>query len=156
MAIIVICNLNKTDSMDSADFLEITKDDEKVILEYLDKETNNIARSSEGKMYSAFKLLGTEKNKIYIWLVKIEYLKKGGQITHMGGGAVSLPVVLYARKDENGILITRHKFPSDGVHYGKSIMKLFPLKVREKFSDIDYDEKERLKEITLIRAKDDL
>ncbi|MDN5316849.1 MAG: hypothetical protein PWR08_973, partial [Thermoanaerobacterium sp.] len=35
-------------------------------------KTNDIAYPNKGKMYSAFELLGTDKDKIYIWLVKEE------------------------------------------------------------------------------------
>jgi len=79
LSIIIIfagCGEIKTDATNE---LKITPDDEKTIQEYCDMKTDDIARASEGKMYSAFKILGTDKDKIYIWLVKREYSKSEWQ-----------------------------------------------------------------------------
>jgi hypothetical protein len=76
--------------------LKITQNDKKIILNYLDTKTNDIAYPSKGKMYSAFELLGTDKDKIYIWLVKEEYIKTGTNLER--GQGVSLPVVLKIKK----------------------------------------------------------
>jgi len=142
------CNLTKTDATNT---LKITQNDEKVVLEYLDTKTNDIAYSGRGKMYSAFKVLGTDQDKIYIWLVKVEYFNIGDNITHEGGDAVSVPVVLNIKKIDKGITIISHNFPEDGTNYGKSVKRLFPPNI--KFPD--YDEKIKLKEVTKVRAEED-
>jgi hypothetical protein len=144
------CNSTKAEATNN---LKITRNDEKVILEYLDMKTKDIANSSKGKMYSTFKLLGTDDDRIYIWLVKKEYLKKEGQNTPGSGSVVSLPVVLFVNKGEKGISITSHNTPPDGANFGKAVSRLFPTNIREKFPDSDA--KDKLVETTLIRATED-
>ena len=139
--------------VNSANIVKITQNDEKTILDYLDTKTQDIANSSKGKVYSAFKIIGTEQDKIYIWLVKKEYFKKEGLSYLEDGSVVSLPVVLYAKRNESGISVIGHKFPPDGVDYGKKVTRLFPPYIRKEFPD--YDVKDKLIEDTLIRAKKD-
>jgi len=121
------CNVSKKQSTDT---LKFTQDDEKRILEYLDTKTNNIAYSKKGKMYSAFKLLGTERNKIYMWVSKVEYFKLENTITHENGDAVSLPIVLDIEKSGNSFIITGHNIPEDGENFGKSTKSLFPSNIK--------------------------
>jgi hypothetical protein len=68
LAIIIIftgCNSTRRDVDNNT--IKITQNDEKVILEYLDTKTDDIAYPSKGnKTYSAFNLLGTDIDKIYI------------------------------------------------------------------------------------------
>lgn len=134
----------------SHEIIKITENDEKVILEYLDKKTNDIAKpiKANGKMYSSFKLLGTDQNEIYIWLVKMEYTKIGEQVSNEGN-AVSVPVVLKVNKNNKGISIISHKYPEDGINYGKNIKRLFPSNL--KFPD--YEDKAKLEEVTKDRAE---
>ena len=134
----------------SHEIFKITENDEKVILEYLDKKTNDIAKpiKSNDKMYSAFKLLGTDQYKIYIWLVKMEYTKIGKQVSNEGN-AVSVPVVLKINKNNKGISIISHKYPEDGASYGKNIKSLFPSNI--KFPD--YEDKAKLEVVTKDRAE---
>lgn len=134
------------------DPIKITENDKKVILEYLDTKTNDIARPSRGKMYSAFKLLGTDQDKVYIWLVKLEYFKVGNKITHEDGDAVGTPVVLYIKKNDKGISITKHKYPEEGEYWGKSVKRLFPPNIRFP----DYNDKVNLEKITKSRAEENL
>lgn len=131
--------------------VKLTQADEEKILEYLDHKTDDIASAQMGKMYSAFKLLGSNKDKLYIWVSKVEYLNITGKLTHEGGDAVSLPVVLEIKKTDNGFNIISHKYPKDGKDYGKSLNKLFP-------SNIKYptnEERLTLDNTTKARAEDD-
>lgn len=135
----------------STETLEITQTDEKIILDYLDNQTNDLASPHRGRMYSAFNLLGTRRNKIYLWVTKIEYLQAGGKITHEGGDAVSSHVVLYVKKTGKNFRILSHKFPDDGENYFKSLKKLFPPDIQSP----NYDDNLKLKEITRTRAEED-
>lgn len=136
----------------STETLEITQADEKIILDYLDNETNDLASPHRGKMYSAFNLLGTSRNKIYLWVTKIEYLQVGDKITHEGGDAVSSHVVLYVKKTGKNFRILSHKFPDDGENYVKSLKKLFPPNILRP----NYDDNLKLEEITRTRAEEDM
>ncbi|MFU0782398.1 MAG: hypothetical protein ACFWT2_04785 [Thermoanaerobacterium thermosaccharolyticum] len=101
-------------------------------------------------MYSAFELLGTDKDKIYIWLVKEEYIKTGTNLER--GQGVSLPVVLKIKKSSKGISIISHDFPKDGVNHNKDVKKLFPANIRFP----NNEEIKNLVKVTETRAEEDL
>ena len=79
---------------DSSDSLIITKNGEKAIYEYLDTKTNDISRPDTGKMYSAFEILGTDTDRIYLLVLKEEVIRQDGNNVKKTN-IVSLPVVLY-------------------------------------------------------------
>lgn len=144
------CGEIKTDATNA---LKITPNDEKTIQKYCDTKTDDID-SSEGKRYSAFELLGTDKDRIYIWLIKTVYIKNEGQDdTPESGSSVSLPVVLYIKNDGKGITIISHKWPHDGKDWGRDVVRLFPPNIRKIFPEDDA--KEKLIEGMLIRATED-
>lgn len=134
--------------------LKITKEDEKAILEYLDTKTNDISSPRAGKMYSAFEVLGMDSNKIYIWMLKEEYLKQGSEIKMTNG--VSLPVVLNIEVVEDKIEIKSHKFPEDGEGNGESIKKLFPENVRKVLSNNHNERVTKLEETIMNRVKEQI
>lgn len=155
LIIIVIVFIFTFMNKDSTNISEISKDDEKQILEYLDTKTNDISRPSKGKngkLYSSYKLLGIEQNKIYIWLVKEEYV--GDKSI---GNVVACPVVLYVKKDNHKILIKKHSFSEDGINYGKSIQKFFPENIREIMSgEIDSKDTDELRNNIKMRVQENL
>lgn len=136
----------------SSNSLKITKDDEKVILEYLDKKTNDISSPRGGKMYSAFDILGTDSNRIYIWMLKEECLKQGNEVKMTNG--VSLPVVLNIEIVTNKIVIKSHKFPGDGEGNGESIKRLFPANVINLMSNNHNERVTQLEEAIQRRIKE--
>lgn len=124
--------------------LEITKIDEKTISEYLNTKTDDILAATDGRVYSSFTILGTDKDRIYLWLLKEEYIKKDNDITLQSG--VSLPVVLYIKNDSNKIEIISHKIPADGAEHEETMRKLFPRNIRNK---INHNNNERAKSLEL-------
>jgi hypothetical protein len=148
--IIVFAGCNSNQKIITTNPLKITQNDKKIILNYLDTKTNDIAYPSKGKMYSAYELLGTDKDKIYIWLVKEEYIKAGTNLER--GQGVSLPVVLKIKKSSKGISIISPDFPKDGVNYNKDVKKLFPANIR-------FPNNEEIKNLVKVietRAEEDL
>ncbi|MEW9095481.1 MAG: hypothetical protein AB2417_10410 [Clostridiaceae bacterium] len=137
---------------DSSNTLEITQTDEKIIQEYLDTKTNDISSPYRGgKMYSAFRILGTDSNKIYVWMLKYENLKQSNELTN----GVSIPIVLYIETKGDKIEIDNHKYPKDGVEYGRSLGKLFPQNVRDEMSNNNNELIGQLEEIIRNRIKSD-
>ena len=137
---------------DASNTLKITQADEKMIQEYLDTKTNDIsAPYQKGEMYSAFKILGTDSNKIYVWMLKYEYLGQGKEPTNGG----SIPIVLYIEGKGDEIEIKNHKYPKDGQEYGKSLKKLFPQNVIEKMNNNHNELIDQLEEIIQNRIKED-
>lgn len=134
--------------------ITITKADEKTIEEYINTKTDDISSAREGKMYSAFALLGSDKDRIYLWVLKEEFVKAGDRIVQQNG--VSLPVVLYVKDTGNGIEIKNHKYPEDGEGYGKSLKKLFPESVINIISKNHNERVTKLEETIKSLAKDDL
>ena len=148
----ILGNCNSTPK-DSSNTLKITEVDKKIIQEYLETKTNNIsAPYNGGKMYSAFKILGTDNNKIYVWMLKHEYLKQTNELT----GGVSIPLVLYVKTKGNNIEIKKHKYPKEGEEYGRSLTKLFPENVREEMNSNPNELAHQLQEIINNRVKEDI
>ena len=135
----------------SSNYLKVTKDDEKIILEYLDTKTNDISAPSGGKMYSAFDVLGTDDNKIYIWVVKEQFIKHDSEMIQ-GTGGVSLPVVLNIKTIDGKIKVIDHKSPRDGNEGAKDIKKLFPENVRNLMNKNNNERVTRLEEFIRNRA----
>lgn len=116
----------------SSNTLKLTPQDEQKIEEYLDTRTEDISAPNQGgKMYSAFMILGTESDKIYLWMLKYEYLEENNELTN----GVSLPVVLTITTKDNQIVIEKHNIPKDGSEYGTSLTKLFPQNIRDQISN---------------------
>lgn len=138
---------------DSSNTLKITEADEKIIQEYLDTRTNDISAPYEGgKMYSAFKTLRTESNIIYVVMLKYEYLKQTDELTN----GVSTPIVLYIETKGDKIEIKNHKYPKEGMEYGKSLRKLFPQNVMDEMASNPNELMNQLEEIIKNRVKEDV
>ena len=128
LLIFVGCNSTKEAS---SNIIKLTQSDEENIREYLDTKADDISSPFQGgKMYSAFKILGTNGDKIYLWMLKYEYLKPSNELTN----GVSLPVVLTIGTNDGQIVIENYSFPKDGNDYGPSLIKLFPQNVRDQIS----------------------
>lgn len=131
----------------SSNSLSITKDDEKEILKYLDTKTNDILAPTNGKVYSAFYILGTDNDKIYTWVIKKEEIIRS---------SVSLPVVLNVETINGKIKVISHKFPRDGHDGAEDIKKLFPENVRHIMYDKNHNERIiQLQDIIENRIKQD-
>lgn len=153
LIILILGGCNST-AKNASNSLKITIEDEKIIQIYLDTKTDDLLKARDGKVYSAFTILGTDKNRIYVWVEKIECAKEGNLIVQQDGAAS--PLVLYIKDTNNGIAIKGHKGPEDGEGYGRSIMKLFPENVRNMINT-DYNERAvKLVEEAKSRAEDDL
>lgn len=151
LILIILGGFNRVEKS-SSDSLIITQEDEKAILEYLDAYTNYIINPSiGGKIYNAFTVLGTDIDKIYLWVLKEEYLKQGSE-SIMGSG-VSLPIVLYIINGENGIEIANHKYPEgDASELNMNIKKLFPKNIRRKMGNQNI---KQLNEIIIKRVNEE-
>ncbi|MDZ4993435.1 hypothetical protein GNF80_10710 [Clostridium perfringens] len=112
----------------SEDKLKITEADNDVIREYIDNKTGNKIVVNEGHVYSAFKVLGTGKNEIYLWVLKENSV----------GGGGSMPVLLKASRVNGELSITDFKIPRDGEAYVEDIKEMFPRYVRKQiYADIN-------------------
>ena len=112
----------------SEDNLKITEADNNVIREYIDNKTGNKIVVNEGNVYSAFKVLGTGKNEIYLWVLKENSV----------GGGGSMPVLLKANRVSGELSITDFKIPRDGEDYVEDIKEMFPRYVRKQiYADIN-------------------
>lgn len=124
-----ICSLSFIGcSKNNEDNLKITEADSEVIREYIDNNTGNKIAVNEGEVYSAFKILGTSKDEIYLWVLK----------ENSSGSASSLPVLLKASRVKGELSITDFRIPSDGDAYVDDVNEMFPRYVRKQiYSDIN-------------------
>lgn len=144
ISILLIFSGCETTPKNSSNHLKLTQTDEQQIEEYLDTRTEDISSPYQGgKMYSAFKVLGTDTDKIYLWMLKYEYLKQSNELTN----GVSLPVVLTIKTKDDQIIIENHSFPKDGSAYGASLTKLFPQNIRDQISNNHNETAKELEQI---------
>lgn len=104
------------------DTINVKEEDKEIITEYLNNKTGDQIVPSGVECYSAFEILGTSSDNIYLWVLK-------ENISGCGG---SMPVSLNVKKDKDNLDIISYKIPGDGDDYGKDIDKLFPKNVRKK------------------------
>lgn len=126
---IIFCYNYNTTPRNATNSLRITKAYEKTIQEYIDTSTYKLGYPEIGKMYSTFKVLGTDKDRIYIWISKAEFYKEKNKIKMQN--CVIEPIVLYVKVNKNTIKIKSYKFSEDGESNGKSMRKLFPKNILE-------------------------
>lgn len=94
-----------------------------------------------GKMFSAYKILREEKDKIYIWALVQEYCSVNGKIIKGSGGA--LPMVLDIERTKDSFKILGHKIPRDGM-YGTDIKTLFPSDIQTLVLQYQTDNRENI------------
>ena len=112
---------------DSADCLELTEEDERIIINYLNNNMDNNSKNRIQKTYSTFEIIGTDKKKVYLYLSQQSYYVLNGELKTENTWLC--PVVLTI-KDKNGkISIVKHQVPRDGSEYGKDRRRLFPKNV---------------------------
>ncbi|MBU3091421.1 hypothetical protein K2F40_05320 [Clostridium sp. CM028] len=104
-------------------------------------------------MYSAFTVLGKDKDKIYIWLLKEGYFKEGDKLILESG--IAIPVVLYIKNGKNGIEITNHKYPEDGIGYEKGMKKRFAYYVKNTIGSNYNERADKLEKIIKNRSDED-
>lgn len=103
--------------------LELTNADKNIIKEYLETgEDTIVSNFNNGEIYTAFEVLGTSEDEIYLWVL---------QETSTGEGA-SVPVLINANRENEVLSIEGYKMPGDGDMYGEDIKKMFPKYVQKK------------------------
>lgn len=108
----------------------ISNPDEKIIYEYLNTKTDDLmGKAGEGKFYSAFTILSTDRDKIYIYVMKARFVKQGNAAVQ--DDTVISPLVLYVKNTNEGMIIVGHEGPEDGMGWGRSLGRIFPENVNE-------------------------
>lgn len=109
----------------------VSNKDEAAIEAYLDQKV--LVPVFGGKVFSAFKVLGTAEGKVYVWAFMQEYYKKDNLLEE--GTGWSVPLVLEIEKSSNGIVVKGHKSPGDGTLYEKDVKTLFPKELQQVIFD---------------------
>jgi len=102
-----------------------------------------IKPSFGGKVFSSYKVLGTEENKIYVWAYLQEYFKQEGKITK--GTGWSVPLILNVDWQQDQINIINYEAPRDGDYYAEDIRKYFPKAIQKII--INFPESKDIKEL---------
>lgn len=105
----------------------VTDTENSMILGYLDFKV--MTANFGGKVFSAYKLLGRDSDKLYIWANILEYYKKNGLVEQ--GSGWSVPLVLNLTKSDDVVSIAGHKSPGDGSLYSKDIKIIFPKELQK-------------------------
>ncbi len=91
---------------------ELSTEVKEKLEEYIENNTDDICKKTNGKFYSAFEILGMDKDEIYIWLIKANDEK-----------GVSVPVKLKINEDFE---VISHTYPENGANYEEDLEKIFP------------------------------
>ena len=110
---------------------ELTQNESILIQNYLDNKV--LKPSFGGKVFSSFKLLKKEKDKLYIWAYISEYYKK--DVSIISGTAWSTPMKLYIEQLNNELKINNHFTPGVGDLYYKDILVNFPRDIQNQILD---------------------
>jgi hypothetical protein len=110
---------------------DLTQNESILIQNYLDNKV--LKPSFGGKVFSSFKLLKKEKDKLYIWAYISEYYKK--DVSIINGTAWSTPMKLYIEQLNNELKIKNHFTPGDGDLYYKDIIVNFPRDIQNQILD---------------------
>lgn len=94
---------------------------DKVILAYLDNKVWS-PTFKEGKIFTAYKLLGQDTNNVYLWVYMKEY---------NGYQSGILPLVLNVTYKNNSLQIISHQKPRDGAYYSLDIKSMFPKELQD-------------------------
>lgn len=118
---------------------EVTTEEKEKLEEYIENNTDDICEKTDNKSYSAFEILGVNKDEVYIWLLKANDIS-----------VVSIPVQLKVNEDFE---VIGHKYPGDGADYKEDLEELFPKNIRKKIDNKQNDYIKKLeKEIDEERA----
>lgn len=127
-AILIICTVLLISCNTNDNAIQLSDNDQIIIREYLDNDTGRSLTSNDSKSYSAFKVLGTSTNEIYLFVLK----------QNESGAGTATPLVLTTEKKNGTLNITSFKMPGDGDSYSKDIKEMFPKSVQNQiFCDID-------------------
>lgn len=94
---------------------EVSTEVKEKLEEYIENNTDDICEKTNGKSYSAFEILGMDKDEIYIWLIKANDEK-----------GISVPVKLKINEDFE---VISHKYPEGGANYEEDLEAMFPKNV---------------------------
>ncbi len=132
--------------------IDASKIDESDILYYLEVKTDDIAPANPGIRYVAYKTLDIINDRIYLWVVKEDFIQEqNGQI--LTETVVACPVVLIIGENENGLFVKSHNYPEDGKDYGYNLKRYFPEKVRGEINALSPEDTLNLKNEIIDRIR---
>ncbi|MEI6123208.1 MAG: hypothetical protein WCQ95_06210 [Bacteroidota bacterium] len=127
-----------------------TQDKNNAIEIYLDSKV--MQPSFGGKVFSAHKVLESDKDKFYVWALLQEYYKKDAKT--LAGSGWSVPLILNISESQGKLTIVSHVLPRDGDLYGEDIKKLFPKEIQQQVFDFPGSvEMQKLEELSKKRSE---
>ena len=121
------------------------------LLDYIEKTVCLPASASNRTTVCAAKVIGDDRNHLYLYVYKAEYYYQDQKLSRIG--VELFPLSLEIERSGDDVDIVGHALPADGTQYGSSIRDIFPNSIIEKMSLLTQDDFTYLEDLADDRAK---
>ena len=121
------------------------------LLDYIEKTVCLPASASNRTTVCAAKVIGDDRNHLYLYVYKAEYYYQDQKLSRIGVEMVPLSLEIERSGDE--IDIIGHALPAEGAQYGSSMRDIFPNSIIEKISLLTQDDFAHIEALADDRAK---
>lgn len=120
-------------------------------LDYIEKTVCLPASASNRTTICAAKVIGDDRNHLYLYVYKAEYNYQNQNLSRIG--VEMFPLSLEIERSEGETNIVGYALPAEGTQYGSSMRKIFPNSIIEKISLFTQDDFTYLEGLADDRAK---
>lgn len=121
------------------------------LLDYIEKTVCLPASASNRTTVCAAKVIGDDRNHLYMYVYKAEYYYQDQKLSRIG--VELFPLSLEIERSGDDVDIVGHALPADGTQYGSSMRDIFPNSIIEKMSLLTQDDFTYLEDLADDRAK---
>lgn len=121
------------------------------LLDYIEKTVCLPASASNRTTVCAAKVIGDDRNHLYLYVYKAEYYYQDQKLSRIG--VELFPLSLEIERSGDDVDIVGHALPADGTQYGSSMRDIFPNSIIEKMSLLTQDDFTYLEDLADDRAK---
>lgn len=121
------------------------------LLDYIEKTVCLPASASNRTTVCAAKVIGDDRNHLYLYVYKAEYYYQDQKLSRIG--VEMFPLSLEIERSGDEVDIVGHASPAEGTQYGSSMRDIFPNSVIEKISLLTQDDFAYLEALADDRAK---
>lgn len=140
--IIVVINVTSNNSIQEVDTH---------VLEYIESTVCLSASTSERTTFCAAKMIGDDRNHLYLYVYKADYFYEGQSISRVG--VEMFPLALEVEYSGNYVDIIGYSMPSEGAQYGLSMRKIFPDSIIKQISLLTQEDFSHLESLADERAQ---
>lgn len=121
------------------------------LLDYIEQTVCLPASASNRTTFCAAKVIGDDRNHLYLYVYKAEYNYQDQNLSRIG--VEMFPLSLEIERSDDKVDIVGHALPVEGSQYGSSMREIFPNSIIEKISLLTKDDFAYLEVLADARAK---